>query len=234
MKKSMTLLAAIILASVCSAQTLDEIANKYYAANGLEKLENAKTMTLKGVVSQMGMELPLTIMVKKPNMVKVLQEFSGMEIIIAFDGEKAYMVNPMTGSTDPVELPAEQAGSVQQYNMFRDTFMDNFKAGRVTLDGEEAIDGKPAFKLTLTNETGEKTTYFIDKETYLTVKTIQTVNQMGQEMEVETYIREHKVIDGIKFGTRIANFVNGAEMGGMTIETIEIDTPIEDAVFKLL
>lgn len=233
MKKSMTLLAAIILASVCSAQTLDEIANKYYAANGLEKLENAKTMTLKGVVSQMGMELPLTIMVKKPNMVKVLQEFSGMEIIIAFDGEKAYMVNPMTGSTDPVELPAEQAGSVQQYNMFRDTFMDNFKAGRVTLDGEEAIDGKPAFKLTLTNETGEKTTYFIDKETYLTVKTIQTVNQMGQEMEVETYIREHKVIDGIKFGTRIANFVNGAEMGGMTIETIEIDTPIEDSVFKL-
>jgi hypothetical protein len=234
MKKSMTLLAAIILASVCSAQTLDEIANKYYAANGLEKLENAKTMTLKGVVSQMGMELPLTIMVKKPNMVKVLQEFSGMEIIIAFDGEKAYMVNPMTGSTDPVELPAEQAGSVQQYNMFRDTFMDNFKAGRVTLDGEEAIDGKPAFKLTLTNETGEKTTYFIDKDSYLTVKTIQTVNQMGQEMEVETYIREHKVIDGIKFGTRIANFVNGAEMGGMTIETIEIDTPIEDSVFKLL
>lgn len=234
MKKSMTLLAAIILASFCSAQTLDEVANKYYAANGLEKLENARTMTLKGVVSQMGMELPLTIMVKKPNMVKVLQEFSGMEIIIAFDGEKAYMVNPMTGSTDPVELPAEQAGSVQQYNMFRDTFMDNFKAGRVTLDGEEAIDGKPAFKLTLTNETGDRTTYFIDKESYLTVKTIQTVNQMGQEMEVETYVREHKVIDGIKFGTKITNFVNGAEMGGMTIETIEIDAPIEDSVFKLL
>ena len=36
MKKSITLLAALIVASVCSAQTLDEIANKYYAANGLE------------------------------------------------------------------------------------------------------------------------------------------------------------------------------------------------------
>ena len=234
MKKSMTLLAAIILASVCSAQTLDEIANKYYAANGLEKLENAKTMTMKGVVSQMGMEIPLTIMVKKPNMVKVLQEFNGMEIIISFDGEKGFMVNPMTGSTDPVELPAEQAASVQQYNMFRDTFMDNFKAGRVTLDGEEAIEGKASFKLTLTNESGNITTYFIDKETYLTVKTVQTVSQMGQEMEVETYVREHKVIDGIKVGTKIVNFVNGAEMGGMNIETIEIDTPIEDSAFRLL
>ncbi|MDX9728795.1 MAG: hypothetical protein RBT50_05985 [Bacteroidales bacterium] len=234
MKKSMTLLAAIILASVCSAQTLDEIANKYYAANGLDLLEKAQTMTLKGVVSQMGMEIPLTIMVKKPNMVKVLQEFNGMEIIIAFDGEKGYMVNPMTGSTDPVELSAEQAGSVKQYDMSRDTFMDNFKAGRVTLDGEEAVDGKPTFKLTLTTEAGDKSTYFIDKESYLTVKTVQTVSQMGQEMEVETYVKEHKVVNGIKFGTKIANFVNGSEMGGMTIETVEIDTPIEDSVFKLL
>lgn len=29
MKKSMTLLAAFLVASVCSAQSLDEIANKY-------------------------------------------------------------------------------------------------------------------------------------------------------------------------------------------------------------
>ena len=143
-----------------------------------------------------------------------------MEIIIAFDGEKAYMVNPMTGSTDPAEIPAEQAGSVQQYNMFRDTFMDNFKAGRVTLDGEEAVDGKPAFKLTLTTEAGEKTTYFIDKETYLTVKNVQTVSQMGQEMEVESYPKEHKVINGVTFATVITQFVNGAEMGGIKFESI--------------
>ena len=233
MKKSMTLLAAIILASVCSAQTLDEIVNKYYAANGLENLEKAETMTMAGIASQMGMELPLTIMVKKPNKVKIMQEFNGMEIVMAFDGEKAYMINPMTGSTDPVELPADQAGSVQQYNMFRDTFMDNFKAGRVTLDGEEAVDGKPAFKLTMTNEKGEKTVYFIDKESYLTVKSVQTVSQMGQEMEVETYVREHKVINGIKFGTVIVNFVNGSEMGGLRFEKIEIDTPMEDSIFKL-
>ena len=55
MKKSMTLLAAFLVASVCSAQSLDEIANKYYAANGIENLEKAQTMTMKGVVSQMGM-----------------------------------------------------------------------------------------------------------------------------------------------------------------------------------
>ncbi len=234
MKKSMTLLAALIMASVCSAQTLDEIANKYYAANGLENLEKAQTMTIQGKVSQMGMEIPLTILVKKPNKVRITQEFNGMEIIIAFDGAKGYMVNPMTGSTDPVELPAEQLGGVQEYNMFRDSFMDGFKAGRVTLEGEEAVEGKPTFKIKITSETGTATTIFIDKESYLTVKSAQTVNQMGQEMEVESYVRERREVNGIKFGTVITNFVNGAEMGGMNLEKIEFDTPIDDSVFVLL
>ena len=129
MKKSMTLLAAFLVASVCSAQSLDEIANKYYAANGIENLEKAQTMTMKGVVSQMGMELPITIMVKKPNKVKVIQEFNGMEIVIAFDGEKGFMLNPLTGATEAVELPAEQLGQVQEYNVFKDSFMRLSKPG---------------------------------------------------------------------------------------------------------
>ena len=233
MKKLFTLLAAIMVVSVCSAQSLDEITNKYYAANGLENLEKAQTIVIKGIASQMGMELPLTIMVKKPNKVKILQEFNGMEIVMAYDGEKAYMINPMTGSNDAVEIPEEQAASVKEYNLFRDTFMESFKAGRVTLVGEEAVEGKPAFKLTMKSEAGAVTTYFIDKETYLTVKSVQTVSQMGQEMEVESYSKEHKVINGVTFATVITQFVNGAEMGGIKFESIEIDTPIEDSVFKL-
>jgi outer membrane lipoprotein-sorting protein len=78
MKKSMALMAIIMVASVCNAQSLDDIANKYYAANGIENLEKAQTMSMKGVVSQMGMELPITIMFNKPNKVKVIQEFNGM------------------------------------------------------------------------------------------------------------------------------------------------------------
>jgi len=233
MKKSIALLAAFMVASVCSAQSLDEIANKYYAANGIENLEKAQTLTMQGTISQMGMELPITIMVKKPNKVKVLQEYSGMEIIVLFDGEKGYMVNPLTGSSDPVEIPGDQLSNIQEYNVFRDSFLEAFKAGRVTLDGEEDVEGKPAFKLTITSEAGTTTTLFIDKGSYLTVKTAQTVNQMGQEMLVESYVREHKVINGARFGTVIAQFVNGSELGGMTFEKIEIDTPIDDSVFKL-
>jgi len=233
MKKSMTLLAAFLVASVCSAQSLDEIANKYYAANGIEKMEKAQTITMQGTASQMGMEIPITIMVKKPDMVKVVQEFNGMEIIIVYDGVKGFMVNPLTGASDPVEIPAEQLSGVKEYNVFKDSFMEAYKAGRVKLEGEEAVEGKPAYKLSVTGESGNTTTTFIDKESYLVVKTAQTVSQMGQEMLVESYVREYKEINGVKFGTKIAQFVEGSELGGMTFEKIEFDTPIDDSAFKL-
>ncbi|MCK7533664.1 MAG: hypothetical protein MZV63_22850 [Marinilabiliales bacterium] len=50
--------------------------------------------------------------------------YSGMEIITTFDGEKGYMVNPLAGMAEPMEIPAEQLSGVQEYNMFRDNLLD--------------------------------------------------------------------------------------------------------------
>ena len=233
MKKLIMLLPALLVASVCSAQTLDEIINKYYAANGTEILEKASTLYVEGNMSQMGNDIPFFVNVKKPDKVKVVISFSGMDIIQAFDGEKGYMVNPLSGSTDPVEMTAKELIGVQDYNMFRDNVLDNFKAGRVKLEGVEDVNGKPAYKLTVTDEAGTVTGAFIDKESFLTVKTTAKVNQMGQEMEVESYITEYMDISGVKFAKVIKQMVNGMELGSMTFTLVELDKPLEDSVFKI-
>lgn len=233
MKKLFILLPALLVASVCSAQTLDEIINKYYAANGTEILEKASTLYIEGNMSQMGTEMPIIISVKKPNKMKVVASFSGMDIVNAFDGEKGYMINPLSGTTDPVEMSAEQLASVQDYNMFRDNVLDNFKAGRVKLEGTEDVNGKPAYKLTVTDEAGTVTGAFIDKESFLTVKTTAKVNQMGQEMEIESFITEYMDVNGVKFAKVIKHMVNGMELGGTTFTKVEIDKPLEDSIFKI-
>jgi outer membrane lipoprotein-sorting protein len=233
MKKLFFLLSAILMASVCNAQTLDEIINKYYAANGVEKLEKANTVYVEAKASQMGMEIPMVISVKKPNKVKMVMSVQGMDMITVFDGEKGYMVNPMTGSTDPVEIPAEQLSGIQAYNMLRDNIMEAFKDNRIKLEGEEDVNGKPAYKLSVTDNEGNVTTTYIDKDTYLVVKTVQKVNQMGQEMEVESYIKDYMDINGVKFPKTITQMVSGTEMGGITFENVEIDKQIDDAVFTI-
>jgi outer membrane lipoprotein-sorting protein len=233
MKKSIILISALLVASVCSAQTLDEIVNKYYAANGIEVLEKAKTFRMEATMSQMGMELPMIITAKKPDKLRSVITFNGMEVITTFDGEKGYTVNPLAGITEPTELPADQLNSIQDNNPFRDNLMDSFKGGRLKLEGEEAVNGKPAYKLIITDEAGKTSTVFVDKASFLTVKMVAMVEQMGQEMEVESYIKEWMDVNGAKFGKVVSQMVNGAEAGAMTINKIELDIEVNDSVFTL-
>jgi len=65
------------------------------------------------------------------------------------------------------------------------------------------------------------------------VKTTAKVNQMGQEMEVESYITEYIDISGVKFPKVIKQMVNGMELGGMTFKVVELDKPMEDSIFKI-
>jgi hypothetical protein len=233
MRKSFIFLTALLAGSVCCAQTLDEIVNKYYAANGTENLEKATTVYLEGIATQMGNEMPMTIMVKKPNKVKVVITFSGMDIITAFDGEKGYMVNPMTGATEPVEIPEEQLSNIQEYNMFRDNTLEAYKAGRLKLEGEEEVDGIPCYKILITDESGNTTTAYIDKDTMLTVKTVTTVDQMGQKMTVESNIKEYMDVNGAKFASVITQTVSGMDLGGIKFNKIELDRDIDDSVFVI-
>lgn len=233
MKKLFVLLSSLLVASVCSAQTLDEIINRYYAANGVETIEKANSMYVEAKVSQMGMEIPMVINVKKPNKVKMVMSVQGMDMVTLFDGEKGYMVNPMTGSTDPVEIPAEQLRGIEQYNMLRDNVMDAYKGNRIKLEGDADVNGKPSFKLAVTDANGNVITTYIDKGSYLVLKTVQTVNQMGQEMEVESVINDYMDVNGFKFPKTITQVVSGTEMGGMTFEKVEIDKVIDDSVFTI-
>ncbi|MBE0668689.1 MAG: hypothetical protein IH593_13595, partial [Bacteroidales bacterium] len=76
MRKLLVLVPALLLASFCSGQTLDEIINKNYSALGSEKLEKASTIYLEGRANQMGMEMPIVILIKKPDKVKVVTTYN--------------------------------------------------------------------------------------------------------------------------------------------------------------
>jgi outer membrane lipoprotein-sorting protein len=233
MKKLLVLGTAILMASVCGAQTLDEIINKNYSALGAEALGKAKTIYMEGRASQMGMEMQMVMQMKQPDKVRVVTTFNGMDIVVAYDGVKGYMVNPMTGATDPVELPQEQLGDVQRYNMFHNQVLEQFRAGKLKLLGEEDVNGQPAYKIEAAAEEGNPSYIFIDKGSSMIVKTVATVNQMGQDYEVETYTKEYMDVSGIKFPKVTTSFVNGMEAGGMTFDKVEIDREMDDSIFTL-
>jgi hypothetical protein len=148
-----------------------------------------------------------------------------------FDGEKGYIISPMTGSSAPVEMTADQINTVVRSNMFQNYMIEYLKEGKLTLDGEDNVNGKPAFRIKATLD-GSTTAMFIDKSTYLIIKTVSDVNQGGMQMKLESYPSDYTETNGLFLPMKTTISASGMEMV-TTFTKVEVDVPIEDSVFKI-
>jgi outer membrane lipoprotein-sorting protein len=178
------------------------------------------------------MEMPMVMFMKNPNKIKVTYSFNGQDIVSVFDGEKGYMINPMMGSSDPVELTGDQLKQVQNNSAFSNELLNYFKNGQLTLEGQENVNDKPAFKLKV-NEGTSPVYMFLDKESYLLVKTSTTVDQMGTSTNVDSYMTDYVDIDGVVMPKKTTAMANGMEAAVITFDKIEVNIPMDDSVFKI-
>jgi outer membrane lipoprotein-sorting protein len=232
MKKVLLFMAGLIAAVAVNAQSLDQIVKSHEAAMKSDKLAGITTIKISGKVSAMGMEMPMTMYMKNPNKIKVAYSFNGQDMVSVFDGEKGYMVNPMTGSSAPVELTGDPLTQIQNNNLFKNQIADFFKSGKLTLEGQENVNDKPTFKLKA--NIGANPVYlFIDKSSYLLVKTSATVEQMGAAMNVDSYPSDYVDVKGVILPKKTTAKANGMDASVITFDTIEVNIPIEDSIFKI-
>jgi hypothetical protein len=232
MKKLVFVLTGLIVAAAINAQSLEEIVKNYSTAMKADKLASVKTIKITGKMSAMGMELPMTMFMKNPNKIKVLYSFQGQNMVSVFDGEKGYTMNPMTGSAEPVELTGEQLETVKKNSAFNNELLGYFKSGKLTLEGSEDVNGKPAFKLKATAGTSPVYMY-IDKSNYFLVKSSSTVEQMGTSMNVDSFMTDYVETDGVILPKKTTAMANGVEAGVISFDKIEVNIPMEDSVFKV-
>jgi len=196
------------------AQNTADILKKMIDAQGGEKLlSSIKDSTMSGTMEmiQMGLTGSLTMYQKEPNLMRMEAEVMGMTITQAFDGEKAWMINPQTGAAE--ELPPEAADDIR---------------------GKEQINGKDYFVLEQAFSDGFKATLYIDPDTYLVYKTkARTTNQMGIEVEAETIMSEYKKIEGMPVPQKLTILQDGEEFMTMTITEVKFNTGLEDSFFKI-
>jgi len=232
MKKLFLAVTFLLAVAALNAQSLEDIIGKYTVANKLDKISNFKTIHISAKTAVMGMDMPMEIWMKNPNKFKSVTSFNGQNIVQVFDGEKGYMINPMAGSMDPVEMTADQVKEVGRNNMFNNYMVQYMKDGKLTLEGEDNVNGKPAFKVKAALDGGNSAMMFIDKSTYLILKTVADVNQGGAAMSVESFPTEYTETNGIFLPMKTTTSASGMEIV-TTFTKVEVDVPIEDSVFKV-
>ena len=215
------------------ADKIDDILKSIDKANGYSNSEKFTSVHWKGIINNMGMDLPLEFHFKKENNFRLEVDFMGQKMIQIYDGKEGWMYNPMAGP-DPIELPPDQLDNMKKQN---ENIMSPFAnlrkdSAKVELAGNETIDSKDCFKILVTDKGGKTSTLFVDAKSYMPVKAVsKTAGPDGTETDQEVLFKEFKNIDGVMI-PQLMETNAGGMTGSIKIELFEVNKPIDDKLFK--
>jgi outer membrane lipoprotein-sorting protein len=230
------LVLAVPAAARAQTPSADEIVAKNLAARGGEaRLRGVSTMKMTGSITVPGMEMPITVMTKRPN--RMLQDMTvqGTHMVSAFDGEHVWAINPMMGSNEPRELSGTQADTVRDQSTF-DGPLVGYKDRGDTLEvvGSADIAGGKAWKLKLSRKNGRSMFIYVDADTSLEREWSTSIQQNGMTLDVDTLMSDYQPTpEGILVARTLRTLIGGQQQGVLKVQTIEFNAAIDDAAFKM-
>jgi len=231
-------LALIPAAAQEADLTVDQIIEKHaQALGGADKLKAIQTETMTGKAVFMGgqMEAPIIMKVKRPGSMRVEISIQGKTIVQAFDGTTAWSINPMMGGDDPQKSNDEETQQARDDSSVIDGDLVDYKAkgNTVELMGKEDVEGTSAYKLKVTKKSGTIDYQFLDAQTFLPILSKSKRKIMGQEADTESTTSNYKPVNGVMMPYSITQKMNGNPFMELTVEKIEVNTPIDDSVFQM-
>lgn len=220
---------------VTSAQGVDDVIKKYVEARGgYKNLKALKSIKMTGKYLAQGFEAPFLFRAKRPNFLRIEITIQGQSIIQAYDGKNDWWIFPFQGITEAQAMPEDRAKDFIARADMDGALVDYEKKGHtVELMGKEDVEGTEAYKLKVTLKNDRVFYVYIDAENYLELKILTTIKRQGNEYEVHSYSGNYKEINGIMFPHSIEDKIGDAGNEQIVIEKIELNTDIDDAIFKM-
>jgi outer membrane lipoprotein-sorting protein len=236
MKKTITIIAFLIavlsFSGLTQEITLDTLLSWYNKAIGTATIKDWKTVVMKGKTIAQGMELPLTIYMKRPGKIRVEVEIQGNKMLQVFDGQYGWSVIPWSGTMEPQDMtPDEVKGMKQQAEFEGSLFNWKEKGHKLELIGKEDMDGTPVYKLKaiLANENTD--IFYLDAESYVPIKVASIMKIQGNEVESESLPSNYKPVEGAMMPFAMENKYKGQTISSLVLQTYEINTAVDDNLF---
>ncbi|MEK6323729.1 MAG: outer membrane lipoprotein-sorting protein [Acidobacteriota bacterium] len=236
-RKAITLILPLtfLFCVQASAQTVDELIKKNIdAKGGVQKLKAIKSIKATAKITQGGIEIPIILQQKRPNMARMDMTFQGKSLVHAYDGTTGWKIDPFQGSSEPEKIAGDELKELQEQSDIDGSLVDYKDKGHtVELIGKEDMEGTPVYKLKLTLKNGDVRNIYLDAENYLELKVNAKRKTPGGEIEVDQYMGNFKPVNGILFAFSIESKVKGQTVNQVTIDKIETDVAIDDSIFKM-
>ena len=235
-KQLITLVALVAIPALSFAQTADEIIDKNIAAlGGADKIASVKTLQYNQSMSIMGMEMTgkTTTVVGQSSRTDI--SAMGQQITQVVDGDKGWMINPMTGGSGAQPIPEDQI-KMQKGNTFligADLSTARTQKYPVELVGKEKMNDKDVFNLKVTRPEGVAN-YYVDANTYQLLAMKAMVSVQGQSGEVKQQYGNYKTIEGLTLPSTME--LNSPAMPGsvtLTLSNVVFNPTIDPTIFAM-
>ena len=230
---SVILIIILAAAAIVSAQTLESVlAKTYEAQGGLDKLKSIQSTQVKAKMMMQGLELPITIYQKRPSFIRSEIVVQGMKIIQVYDGNQGWMINPMMGSMDPIDMPSEEMKSVKEQADI-DGFLVDWKTKGHTLElvGKEDVEGAEAYHIKVTTKDTTIRHIYIDADSYLPIQQKGKYPSQGKEIEITNLMGSYKKVGDFMFPFSSESKAEGTTIQKMLMDTIMVNVAMPDSLF---
>lgn len=215
--------------------TVDEIVAKHLATKGgAEKWKTIQTQKMTGVAISQGFQLAMTVYGKRPNLSRqeLTIEIPGQPtttIVNLFDGTKAWMINPMTGSPAPQAMPDTETATAKAQSDFDGALVDYKAKGYTIVVVDQAkVAGKTTHHLKVTRSDLPTQHVYIDSETFVELR-VSTEGPTASETDLSDY----KLVEGILVPHNLRISQGGVLQAELRITTVEFNTALDDSIFKI-
>jgi hypothetical protein len=226
----------LLLPTTLPAQTADDVINAYLKARGgLPKIKAVQSERVSGTITfAPGVSGPFFVERKRTLKMHMELSINGQSLIRVYDGKSAgWIYNPFAPNAAIEPMSAEELRSIADEADFEGPFVDyKAKGSQIEYAGKAEIEGKPAQKLKLTGRQGDVSYFFFDTATGLILKWEGTRKLGDKDVPWETYFRDFREIDGLKYPFLVESGAVGSDqIQKIAADKIEINIPLDDSQF---
>jgi outer membrane lipoprotein-sorting protein len=219
-----------------AAQTADEIVTKVLAARGgVSRIKAMHSQRISGTINfGPGADGPFLVELERPGKMHIEVTVQGQTLVRSYDGKSSgWILNPFIENKAVTPMSAEDISNISDESDFDGPLVDYKQKGNlIALVGKEDVDGKPAYRLKLTNKKGDMRNYFFDAGTFRLIKWEGTRKVGDKDVPWESVFHDYREVDGLQFAFEIDSDAPGTGQAQKIIaDKIEINPEIDQSHF---
>lgn len=231
------LILLLVLVQFSSAQTADEIIDKYInARGGKDKLLSVKSILMEGRREMMGTEVQVKVIKEQDKLSRTEFEMSSTNGYLLVTDKEAFSFLPMR-SPGPEKLSGQAAEALKtELDIAGPLVNYQAKGHKIEMMGKDSVAGNLCYKIKLTSRAGKEIIYWIDADSYLISQSSTKGVGSGKGADDEAIItlyKDYRPEEGILFPHTMETKSNaGRGGGGTSFEKIIINQPVNPKMYK--